>query len=44
MTDDDERFLERLSRAPAGLLLGQHHLALGKHRDDWPHHAPGAAG
>ncbi len=30
---DDERFLERLSRGPAGLLLGQRHLALGSSAD-----------
>ena len=33
MTDADEKFLERLNRGPAGLLLGQQHLALGATRD-----------
>jgi tetratricopeptide (TPR) repeat protein len=33
MADSDERFLERLSRGPAGLLLGQSHLALGSTTD-----------
>jgi hypothetical protein len=30
---EDERFLERLGRGPAGLLLGQRHLALGSSTD-----------
>jgi hypothetical protein len=33
MTDEDERFLEQLSRGPAGLFIGQRHLALGSSRD-----------
>jgi hypothetical protein len=33
MSDSDERFCERLARGPAGLLLGQRHLALGSSSD-----------
>lgn len=33
MTVEEERFLERLNRGPAGLFLGQHHLALGVSQD-----------
>lgn len=33
MPAEDQSFLERLARAPAGLLLGQSHLALGAASD-----------